>query len=517
MSESPRQITGFADHQSEQDFKHLAETLPQMVWTTTADGTLDYFSPQWGEFSGLSPDDPNYLNWYIRVHPDDAEDVAEAWAAAVEKNEIYERDIRFLAADGNYYWIKARAVPVLNEEGQIRRWYGTCSNIQEQKEIEEKLKKTGEEKDRFLAMLAHELRNPLAALTAGNELLQSDLGEAERAQVMRHHSRQLNQLQRLVEDTLVISRLSHGQMKVEHEEVDFVKVVQSSLYDLATVMKSKEIEVTFEREAGQVFVKGDQVRLSQCVTNIINNALKYTDEGGRVWVRLVDDHRHKILTLEVEDNGLGIAEENLGKIFGIFEQVDASVTHSRDGLGLGLSVVRSLIARHGGEVEAESEGLGKGSTFRITLPVIAAAEPLQLARDEDVRKGGPAEILLVEDNPSVALVMKLSLSAAGHQVRHASSGMEAFEALAEKTPDLIFCDLTLPGGMSGWDIAVKIIEGSEEGERPYLIALTGHTNPEHRERSLGVGFDEHLSKPASTKQIQETISRGLAWRAKMAL
>lgn len=489
-------------------FQHLAEALPQIVWTAGSDGVIDYISPQWQTFSGLPQDSPDFLNWIERVHPDDVDETISLWNHSVKSGEIYERILRLRGANGKFRWFAARAKPIFGQDQGIIKWYGTSTDIDEQKRNQNALQEHARDRDRFIAMLGHELRNPLAAINASYEILDSEKANQEqRAQAFQILGNQLSHLTRLVDDTLDVSRLTSGKLRLITCPLEVGQLVRDCCEALEQEAIDKGLSLNPPEESDeQLWINGDDVRLSQCLTNILTNALKFTDPGGSINVSIETGQGE--VFIKVADDGIGMRPEDASKLFTPFVQGSDAPRMSTEGLGLGLAVVKKLITLHGGRINVDSPGPGKGTTFTLVLPQTEAPEGI----DEELSSydlPSSIEILVIEDNESVAEALQLLLELEGHQVRLAGDGESALTSLESATPDMIISDLTLPGHLTGWDLAEKISASYPEDKRPYLIALSGHAQPHHVERCKEAGFDEHLAKPPSTVSLREALARGI--------
>jgi CheY-like chemotaxis protein len=392
-------------------------------------------------------------------------------------------------------------------------------------------------KNEFLAMLAHELRNPLAPIRSALHLMSLpgvDEGTASRARAMAQ--RQVAQLARLVDDLLEVSRITRGKIQLAPEEVDLETVMHRAVEAVRPIVEQHRHELEVSPPAEPIVLSADAARLEQILVNLLNNAAKYTESEGRI--RLAADREGDEAVVRVRDNGIGIAEEMRPLVFDMFAQVDRSLDRSQGGLGIGLTLVRTLAELHGGRVSVASEGLGKGSEFVVRLPIASAVlgpEPapyrLELAADgkpapmdgaPTSADGAPAcadgaattaerplRILLVDDHEDGAEVLATLLDHWGHQVEIVSDGVKALEAVDALTPELILLDLGLPG-MDGFEVARRI--RGRYGERsPYLVALTGYGQEEARRRSREVGFDLHLVKPVDPDELNRFLSRIDPW------
>jgi PAS domain S-box-containing protein len=359
----------------------------------------------------------------------------------------------------------------------------------------EQLLAESRQKDEFLAMLAHELRNPIAPIRSASEVIER-LGSSEPrvrwAQAVIH--RQVTQLSRLVDDLLDISRITRGKIRLELEPVDLQQVVARGIETARPAIEGRAQRLDIEVPSQRMRVDGDLTRLSQVVSNILHNAAKFTPEGGRIWIGL--EQRGPEARIVVRDSGIGIRPEMLSKIFDLFTQVDSTLERAQGGLGIGLALVRNLIELHAGRVEVQSDGPGRGSTFTVSLPLRAAGPhaeaPAQPAAVVPAARSVSRRVLVVDDNVDAAESLTLLLEELGHEVKMLTDGSAVLETARTFRPHLILLDISLPD-VSGFDLAAALRRSIDPGV--CLVALTGYGHEDHRRRSREVGFDHHWVKP----------------------
>jgi signal transduction histidine kinase len=372
-------------------------------------------------------------------------------------------------------------------------------------ELNTRLQEESERKDEFLAMLAHELRNPLAPLVTSVELLRQ-VAKAEQTPLRRAlevMGRQLSLMTRLVNDLLDVSRVSRGTIRLEREILPLGEILQAACEIVAPQIETKRHRLVVNESARPIYLNGDRTRLIQVFANLLSNAAKYTEVEGLITVDAVADGGRA--SVVVKDNGIGIPPAMLASIFDLFSQVQSTLHRSEGGLGIGLTLARSLVQLHGGQIAAHSAGPGRGSTFVVTLPT--ARGPV--ARSEETANSVPAadgrraaRVLIVEDNQDGAATMGELLRHLNAEVRVAGSGEDALAALEEFTPELVLLDIGLPG-MSGYELASRL--RSLLGRDVRLVALTGYGSPDDRTRAAQAGFDEHLVKPASVDALHQLV------------
>jgi len=353
-------------------------------------------------------------------------------------------------------------------------------------------------KDEFMAMLAHELRNPLSAISAAVQVLEASNGQD--ALALRARSiigRQVHHLARLVDDLLDVSRVVTGKIALERCAIDFADLVHRAVVACGERLQGQQLEVS----AQPVWVEGDLVRMEQIVNNIVGNAVKYTPAGGSIRVRVAVEGGDAVL--RVEDNGFGIAPELLPRVFDLFVQGERTLDRAQGGLGIGLTLVRRLVALHGGTVAAASEGPGRGSVFTVRLPKVSMPMSIQPPSTPDHCNECSRRVLVIEDNQDAREMFRVMLELAGHEVLEAGDGLAGLELLKAKRPDVAVIDVGLPG-LNGYEIARRF-RAEPDSDDVMLVALTGYGTPDARERSRQAGFDHHLIKPVNPEALQEIL------------
>ncbi|MGZ5600668.1 MAG: transporter substrate-binding domain-containing protein [Methylobacter sp.] len=413
----------------------------------------------------------------------------------------FERQIPFIGA--GTLWVHATYSPDFDAEGQVRGFVVHSLDISERKKAEERLHEADRRKDEFLAMLAHELRNPLAPISNAVHLMKlSNPSPTQLAWCRDVIGRQVEHMVRLVDDLLDVSRISRGKIELKKQPVEVSTIVQRAVETSQPLIDAHRHQISIHLPPEPIIIEGDLVRLSQVVSNLLNNAAKYTDAGG--CINLTVEPSGNELFIKVRDNGRGIDPSALPGLFQLFHQVDYSIDRAEGGLGIGLALVKNLVAMHGGEVSAQSEGRGKGSEFVIRLPL-----PQSPAVPVPSQTGSkPAEnslrILVVDDNKDAAESLSWLLSSQGHTVSLAYDGHTALEiALAEK-PQVVLLDIGLPG-MDGYEVA-RVLRQSPALGTTHLIALSGYGRQEDRELANAAGFNDYLTKPVNFDDLQRALS-----------
>ena len=494
---------------SEQHFRTLTNAMPQMVWTALPDGAIDYHNEQFYDFVGLQPGQAEGTTWAeVMLHPDDQDSAHAAWMHAVAQGEPYERTFRLRHRSGEYRWILARGLPLRSDAGEIVKWLGTDTDIHEKKLAEEALQEANHRKDEFLAMLAHELRNPLAPISAAAQVLRIAPGQPDKVrQYSEVITRQVNHMTTLVNDLLDVSRVTRGMVQLEMAEVDIKAVVTQAAEQVHPLIEAGGHALTVQLGAAPVLVRGDRARLIQVTANLLANAAKYTPAGGRI-VLSVEPADGKV-RIAVRDNGSGIEAQLLPQVFELFVQGRRTPDRAQGGLGLGLALVKNIVGMHGGQVAAHSEGPGRGSTFTVELPLVARADrpgpgPAAQAMPAASPVSGaaarkPLRIMLVDDNVDAAQTLAALLEGAGHFVRTIHDPRQVPAAAAQEVPDVFILDIGMPD-IDGHALARRLREQPALREAAY-VALTGYGQASDRASSRAAGFDHHLVKPVDAGQL----------------
>lgn len=385
-------------------------------------------------------------------------------------------------------------------EASVARFMKFCDDQSQQQA--EALRGADRRKNEFLAVLAHELRNPLAPLRNSLDVLRVNRSDPTVVdQVREIMERQVKQMTRLVDDMLDISRIALGKLELRRERLDLRTVLSQVVQMNAPLAQARRQNVTLDLPSEPLWVEADQSRLLQIFINLLNNAVKYTQDGGRLKIQAgCEGHDVQV---RVQDNGVGIPTDMLSKIFDLFTQIDFRSDRVQGGLGIGLALVRQLIDLHGGTITAKSDGPNRGSEFVISLPLVDG-QPTESSENPDgVRMNAGRRILLIEDNADARNSLALLLKLVGHEVTAAKDGQSGIEAAAAAAPDFALIDIGLPD-QDGYQVAAKL--RSMLGSQPVLVALTGFSQPEDRQRALDAGFQSHLTKPVELKTIQALLA-----------
>ncbi len=440
-----------------------------------------------------------YRDLLEAIHPDERERVRAAIEEARAGGRDCDVEYRTVWPDGTVHWVLVR--------GRVSRGVrlsGVSLDVTERKQAEEALRDADRKKDDFIALLAHELRNPLAPIRNGLQVIRlagGDVNAVAEARAMM--DRQLTHMVRLVDDLLDVSRISRNKMELRRERVLLADAVNAAVETARPLIEAAGHDLQVSLPAGPVFLDADLTRLAQVFSNLLTNSAKYTEPGGRI--RLAAEREVGEVVVTVRDNGIGIPAEALGRIFDMFSQVDRSVERNTGGLGIGLALVKGLVEMHGGTVTAESEG--EGSTFTVRLP-LAQGRAKARAEDAPGNGHGSRRVLVVDDNRDGAESLAMMLRLLGDEVRTAHDGVEAVEVAEQFRPQVILMDVGMPR-VNGLD-ATRRIRAQEWGRGITIIALTGWGQDGDRARTREAGCDGHLVKPVNLPELEKVLAEARA-------
>lgn len=504
----------------------IVENLPVGVAVVDTNGTVLLSNQEMHRYmpTRIQPslDDTRHAHW--RAFRDDGsaytrQDFPGARALRGERvvpgiEMLYKQD------DGPEIWTQVAAVPVTNDSGHITGQVAVVNNIDALKRTEAALR-LSEEKHRtlfaemaqsnkhlsdFLAVLAHELRNPLAPILTGLEMMRMRPDSTETVvRVREMMERQANQMVHLIDELLDIARVTNGKIELKKKPVDLKGIIVSAVETSLPAIEAARHELSVKLGDTPLRLNADPARITQVIGNLLNNAAKYTPQGGNIKLIVEQDGDEAIIS--VSDNGIGIPPESLSSVFEMFSQVGRNMEHSQGGLGIGLALVRNLVSLHGGTITATSEGAGKGSTFTVRLPV----DRMNGERDEETTASSALNatarrtirILVADDNIDAAQSLASLLTMHGHDIRIAHDGIQALQIALAFQPDVAFLDIGMPG-MNGYEVAGQLRK-TEGLERLRIVAVTGWGTEEDRARSKDAGFDSHFTKPLSPATITKLI------------
>jgi PAS domain S-box-containing protein len=407
--------------------------------------------------------------------------------------------------DGQRIDISLSVSPVRNSDGKIIGASKVARDITQRKQAEVALREADRRKDEFLATLAHELRNPLAPIRNSLHILRmTACNDPTAERVCEMMERQVNHMVRMVDDLMEISRITRGLIELRKEEVDLAAIIRSAVETSRPIFEAAEHQLAISIPPEPILLQGDTVRLSQVFANLLNNAAKYTDRGGQIWLNAKQEKNEVVIS--VRDAGIGISAPMLPKVFDMFMQADRSTRRSQGGLGIGLTLVKRLVELHDGNISVRSDGPGQGSEFIVRLPVAAVqpqrtTKPPVSERDDRLPQ---RRVLVVDDNQDAAASMGMLLKFLGTDVQVVHDGATALASMDSYHPDVVLLDIGMPG-MDGFEVARQVRQ-RPEFNNIMLIALTGWGQSEDRHRTQAAGFDYHLVKPADITALQSLLS-----------
>lgn len=504
------------EREGERRLRFVMDSMPQKVVTSKPNGDVDYFNPQWLAFTGRSFEEIRGWGWTSFIHPDDLGETVRLWQQSIQTGCVFLVEHRFRRSDGEYRWHLSQTLPLRDEEGRIVMWIGSSTDVHQQRQSANRLQQLAADlsdsdsrKNEFLAMLAHELRNPLAPILNALKVIRKSNwdGEAVRS-ASDMMERQVGQMVRLVDDLLDVSRISRGKIELRLSRIELQSAIRQSVEAARPLVESLNHELTVTLPPQPLYLNADATRLAQVVGNLLNNACKFTERGGRISLSVEQEEGQAVI--RIRDSGIGIESGQLFHIFDIFVQVDTSLERATSGLGIGLTLVKSLVEMHHGTVEAQSDGIGRGSEFVVRLPLhveLGASIKNMSVSDESAQTTGK-RILVVDDNRDSADSMALLLKLSGNETHTASDGLEAIEAAQSLRPDVVLLDIGLPS-LNGYEVCRRI-RAQDWGKRMVLVAVTGWGQDDDRKKSSEAGFNAHVVKPVDFDELAKLLAELLA-------
>ena len=519
--------TARAVEESEKRLRLAIEATEMATWEWNLDTGEVYWNEQHFRLFGMEPQaQPLTAQVFMdHVHPDERARVSQLLQTAITERSVYEAEFCARREDGTTRWMSGYGRIVEEVNGQPRRMSGVMFDVDERRRAEDALHLADRRKDEFLAMLAHELRNPMSTLRSGLQILRLTDGQDETSRAtIDMMNRQTDHLVHLVDDLLDVSRISRGKIELQKERLDLVDLVRAATQSVAPLFAGQHRHLQVALPPVPLYVEGDATRLTQVVTNLLTNGLRYTPEGGQVRLSLrPQDGRITRrgpaapeggncalptgpleAILQVSDTGIGLAPDQLTSIFELFVQVDNSYARSKGGLGLGLTLVKRLVEKHGGRVAAQSEGLGKGSTFTVHLPALSAGPTSPSGpKEHPTDQITAGRLLVVDDNSDAALTLAMLLKLKGYEVHTRTSGQSGLEAAERLRPAGILLDIGMPG-LDGYETC-RLLRQQAWGGAVVVVALTGYGQDEDRQRTKAAGFDGHLVKPVDLGELTKLL------------
>lgn len=509
---------------AERLFESVVDNVPELAWAARADGYIDFYNQRWYEYTGTTPEQMEGWGWRSVHDPAVLDSVMERWSASLATGAPFEMEFPLKGADGIFRYFLTRVRPLRAADGTIVRWFGVNTNIDErvrlltsEKAARAEAERSNRTKDEFLAIVSHELRNPLNAMLGWTRLLRSgSLPEDRRERALETIERNAVNQAQLIEDLLDVPRIVSGKLPLTVESVHLARIVAAALDSARPAIDAKGLELRVVLDTEGV-ISGDSARLQQIVWNLITNATKFTARGGKVSVVLRREHSN--LELVVSDTGQGIDASFLPHVFDRFKQADPSTTKVHGGLGLGLAITKNLVEMHGGAITVESAGLGKGSTFVVRFPVAAVrsagsgATPAPRARNAApaMQFDSPSEllglrVLAVDDEADGREIVAAVLASCGAVVVTAASVPEAMQIFEKELPDVVLSDIGMPDH-DGYELIERLraLPRNRGGAVP-AACLTGYASVEDRRRALLAGFTMHVPKPIEPAELVAVVA-----------
>jgi PAS domain S-box-containing protein len=517
---------------SERRYSSLVAATTSIVWTMGADGGFGEPQPSWERHTGQTWTEHAGRGWLQACHPDDRAEVRASLEHALADRSPFLAEARLWhAASRAYRWVVAHAVPVARPDGDVREWIGTISDIDDRRRVElerddllhrEQMARGAAEdanraKDQFLAMVSHELRNPLSPILAWSHLMQtSQLGPDKQRQGLEAIERAARSQGQLIEDLLDVSRIVSGKLRLDVRPIELGPVVEAAVETVRPSADARHVRLVVVLDPRCGPIAGDPERLQQVIWNLLSNAVKFTPKGGRVDVQLTRVNSH--VELAVSDSGEGIPPDMLPHVFERFWQAEEGTTRRRGGLGLGLAIAHHLAELHGGSISAHSNGVGRGAAFRVSLPLMVVAGDAYDPRRRHPTRGHGAgsapladldgvRVLVVDDEPDTTAVVQTLLATYGAEVRTAGSAKDALAIFDEWTPDILLSDIGMPHE-DGYALIARLrARQNAAGGTVPAVALTAYARVEDRINVLAAGFDMHVAKPIDPAELVAVVSR----------
>jgi PAS domain S-box-containing protein len=492
-------------------FRQMVDALPMAVYTTDAEGRITHFNPAAVEFAGRRPvlgSDRWCVTWKL-YRPDGTPLPLDECPMAVSlrtgrpvrgEKAIAERP------DGERRWFEAYPTPLFDAEGRLTGGINILQDITERKNSEEALQQADRRKDEFLALLAHELRNPLAPIRTGLEVMRLSDDPRTLGRVQSMMERQVSQMVRLIDDLLDVSRIASGKMVLQREVTPLAVLAHHAIEGQRAAIDAKNIALTVDLPEQACLMDVDETRFVQILSNVLHNASKFTPENGaiRFSAKVVDSDGEPKVAITVSDTGVGISQEMLPRVFELFAQVEPTTERAHGGLGIGLALVRRLVDMHGGEITGHSDGPGKGASFTITMPLCAAVEarpsPAPVGLTRVARR-----VVIIDDNRDAAETMSMLAQRFGAATRTAHDAASGVAAVQEFQPDIVFLDIGMPG-MDGYEACRRIRQQASQAAI-VIVAVTGWGQSQDKQRALEAGFDAHLTKPVDATSVARLLER----------
>ena len=502
--------------ESEGRFRVLCTSAPVAILQLDATGHCVYVSPLWLATTGQPAEAALGVGWAEAIGPGAAENVMASWQSAnIEGRAWAHEEAITRRTDGEKRWLSVKSSPILSDQGRSVGHVGIVEDVTARKLTEEQLIQADRKKDEFLAMLGHELRNPLAAI--GNAVLVARTPglESRRDWSLDVIKRQVEQLSKLIDDLMDVSRVRLGKIELRRDHIDFVQVLSRAVDAIQPLVDERRQQIEIDLPDQSLGVIADPTRLEQIFVNLLSNASKYSPEQSRIHVSVRADATG--IVTRVRDEGVGLEPGMAGRIFDLFVQAQTSLDRAKGGLGIGLSLARRLVDLHGGSIVARSEGLGRGSEFIVTLPMAGPLTPVSAGDSSSALASEPqpeTKVLVVDDNVDAANALSLLLETQGFRVAVAHDGGDALKRADEVQPHIVLMDLGLPV-LDGYQVASQL-RARPNGSAVTLVAVSGYGPDQNPERASEAGFDHHLVKPIDCVALLALLAKSTRLRATRA-
>jgi signal transduction histidine kinase len=416
----------------------------------------------------------------------------------LEAGQPWEDTFPLRGKDGNYRWFLSRAMPIRTASGKVIRWFGTNTDVTELRKLQETLEHEDRRKNEFLAMLAHELRNPVAPIRTAADVLSRLARDSSNLPMIAVIQRQTLHLERLLDDLLDVARVTQGRIELRREVINLQDCIDSGVETASALVREKGHRLTITHSVQPLYVNVDRVRIAQCVANVLINAAKYTPPGGEICISCYADGSQAVA--EIIDTGIGISAEFLPRVFDLFAQSERALDRSQGGLGVGLAVCKQLVEMHGGSIAAGSGGLDQGATLTLRIPLADKVDP-PIATTFTAAPL-PRRVLIVDDNRDAADSLAMLLRIDGHELLAVYSGEDALLNMRAFAPDFVLLDIGLPG-IDGYEVArrIKLVAPAVR-----IVAISGYGTAEDKQRSEAAGIEAHLVKPVALPAVTAVLA-----------
>lgn len=496
--------------ESENKLKQLANSIPQLAWIANSDGWISWYNDRWYDYTGTTPEEMEGWGWQKVHHPKTLPDVMEQWNYSINTGEKFQMTFPLKSVRGEFHPFFTLVSPLKNDAGKVIQWFGTNTDVTELQKVQDELSESNRRKDIFLATLAHELRNPLAPISNSLSIMQIKGHDQE---IVKRASsvieRQVEQMVRLIDDLMDVSRISHGKIELQLKKIDLADVINAAVESSRPIIEAAKLDLTVNIPSTSIALHADSIRLTQVFLNLLNNAAKFTNPGGHIEVNahLISENSTINVIIEISDNGIGMVIEDQSKIFQGFTQLTNSLKRSHGGLGIGLMLVKSFVEMHGGTIKVFSDGLGLGSTFTVQLPVLTNEHSLD--REDHIQEisnefSASLRILVVDDNVDAANSLASYFETIGNEAYVEHDGKSAIKKAELYEPNVILLDIGMPG-LNGYEVA-RYIRKQSWGKGVKLVAITGWGQADDRQKSTLAGFDAHFVKPVDLKILTNFLS-----------